>query len=86
MIGEDFHGRADSPKAAEYGLGPTAFNGFAKAIDLPGGFALFVLPYTRSISPSGIEYEGVGVQADFIVKNSVADFRMHRDAVLRAHP
>jgi hypothetical protein len=61
-----------------------AFNGFTKSIDLPGGFALFALPYTKSISPSGIECEGVGVQADFVVRNSISDFRMQRDGVLQA--
>jgi C-terminal processing protease CtpA/Prc len=61
-----------------------AFNGFTTAIDLPGNFALFALPYTKSRSPSGYNYEGVGVRPDTIVRNNVSDFHDHKDAVLQA--
>lgn len=60
-----------------------AFNGFTKTVELPGNFALFALPYTKSVSPAGIEYERMGVQPDVLIQPSIADFQAHRDTVLQ---
>lgn len=59
-----------------------ALNGYTLAVGLPNSFARFALPYTRSVSPAGREYEGVGVEADVGMRNTATDFNRHRDAVL----
>jgi C-terminal processing protease CtpA/Prc len=61
-----------------------AFNGWTLAIDLPNSFARYALPYTRSVSPKGIEYEGRGVNPDQPLANSIADFEIKRDRPLAA--
>jgi len=61
-----------------------AFHGWTVAVDLPYGFAMFALPYTRSLSPKGIDYEGRGVEPDQPVANTVADFEMKHDRALAA--
>jgi len=61
-----------------------AFHGWTVAVDLPYGFAMFALPYTRSLSPKGIDYEGRGVEPDQPVANKVADFEMKHDRALAA--
>ena len=59
-----------------------AFNGYTEAVSLPNAFARFAVPYMRSVSPAGREYEGLGVDPDVLVRNGAADFIQHRDAVL----
>jgi C-terminal processing protease CtpA/Prc len=59
-----------------------AFNGFTKAIPLPDRFALFALPYTRTLSPENKSYEGVGVAPDKVIANGVEDFHAGHDRVL----
>jgi carboxyl-terminal processing protease len=59
-----------------------AFNGFTVAIALPDRFARFALPYTRGVSPSGLDYEGVGVTPDETVTNIPQDFHHRRDRPL----
>lgn len=59
-----------------------AFNGWTIAIELPYHFAMFALPYTRSVSPKGIEYEGRGVEPDEPATNTIADFEAKRDKPL----
>ncbi len=61
-----------------------AFNGFTEAVDLPDNFALFALPYTRSVSPKGVEYEGRGIEPDESASNTVSDFEAKRDRPLAA--
>jgi carboxyl-terminal processing protease len=61
-----------------------AFNGWTVAVELPYGFALYALPYTRSVSPKGIEYEGRGIEPDEPVANLVKDFEEHHDQPLMA--
>ncbi len=61
-----------------------AFNGFTIAVDLPDNFAVFALPYTRSVSPKGVEYEGRGVEPDEYASNTVGDFDVNRDRPLTA--
>lgn len=60
----------------EYGRGKVfgetsagAFNGPTRAYGLPGNFARFALPYARSVSPRGVEYEGRGVRPDVKVQD-----------------
>lgn len=59
-----------------------AFNGFDRTVPLPDDFAFFALPYTRTVSPANVSYEGLGVAPDNRVTNSVADFRSGHDRVL----
>jgi C-terminal processing protease CtpA/Prc len=61
-----------------------AFNGWTMAVDLPYRFAKFALPYTRSVSPKGIEYEGHGVEPDEPIVNTAKDFRSGHDTMLEA--
>jgi C-terminal processing protease CtpA/Prc len=61
-----------------------AFNGFTIAVDLPDNFASFALPYTRSVSAKGLEYEGRGVEPDEFVRNTESDFAAKRDSPLEA--
>jgi C-terminal processing protease CtpA/Prc len=56
-----------------------AFNGWTIAIGLPDHFARFALPYTRGISPKGIEYEGRGVDPGEKIINTIQDFQTNRD-------
>jgi Peptidase family S41 len=60
-----------------------AFNGFDKSVPLPGDFAFFALPITRTVSPANVSYEGLGVAPDNPVANSVDDFRSGHDRVLQ---
>lgn len=59
-----------------------AFNGWTQAIELPDNFARFAVPYTRSVSPKKIEYEGYGVEPDTVAANTVADYKAKKDRVL----
>ncbi len=59
-----------------------AFNGWTLAVDLPNSFARYALPYTRSVSPKGIEYDGRGVEPNQAVANTIADFEMKQDRPL----
>lgn len=59
-----------------------AFNGFDRSVPLPGDFAFFALPYTRTVSPAKVSYEGLGVEPDNLVANGVEDFRSGHDRVL----
>jgi C-terminal processing protease CtpA/Prc len=75
----------------EYGCGRIvgertagAFNGWTIAVSLPYRFAKYALPYTRSVSPHGIEYEGRGVEPDEPALNMVEDFQSGRDRPLEA--
>jgi C-terminal processing protease CtpA/Prc len=61
-----------------------AFNGWTRAFPLPGKFAKYALPYTRSVSPKGIEYEGHGVEPDEAISNKPSDYSAHRDRPLLA--
>ncbi len=61
-----------------------AFNGFTVSIDVPYNFALCAVPYTRSISPRGIEYEGHGVEPDEPTLETIADCENKRDRPLDA--
>jgi C-terminal processing protease CtpA/Prc len=59
-----------------------AFNGFYRTVPLPDDFTFFALPYTPTVSPANVSYEGLGVAPDNRVTNSVADFRSGHDRVL----
>ena len=59
-----------------------ALSGWTVAIPLPERFARFAVPYTRGISPNGVEYEGIGVSPDEAVVNTVEDFLRNRDQPL----
>lgn len=59
-----------------------AFNGFTVSVNLPDSFALFALPYTRSVSPKGVEYEGRGIEPDEPARNTVSDFEAKSDRPL----
>jgi Periplasmic protease len=61
-----------------------AFNGWTRGITLPGSSAVFAVPYTRSVSPKGKEYEGRGIEPDQPVAASAADFEAALDRPLRA--
>jgi C-terminal processing protease CtpA/Prc len=61
-----------------------AFNGWTVAVSLPYRFAKYALPYTRSVSPGGIEYEGRGVEPDEPIVNTAKDFHSGRDTMLEA--
>ncbi len=61
-----------------------AFSGWTEAIGLPEKFARFALPYTRSISPKGIEYEGRGITPDTVAITTAMDFGARRDQPLLA--
>jgi C-terminal processing protease CtpA/Prc len=45
-----------------------AFNGGTMSVKLPGDFALFAVPFMRSVSPGGADYEGRGVIPDVPVE------------------
>jgi len=60
-----------------------ALNGFTEAVPLPFRAGILEVPVNRSISPHGNEYEGAGVAPDIFLRNSAADFRAGRDAVLQ---
>jgi C-terminal processing protease CtpA/Prc len=59
-----------------------AFNGWTMAVGLPYRFALYALPYTRSVSPKGIEYEGRGVEPDEPAVNTVRNYHLGHDRPL----
>lgn len=59
-----------------------AFNGPTMAYGLPENFALFALPYARSVSPKGVEYEGRAVQPDVAVKRSAKSLAKGIDPAL----
>jgi C-terminal processing protease CtpA/Prc len=61
-----------------------AFDGWTVAVPLPYSFAKYALPYARSVSPKGIEYEGRGVEPDEPVVNRLEDFETGRDRPLEA--
>lgn len=61
-----------------------ALNGFTEALAVPGQFIRCAIPYTRSVSAKGMEYEGKGIEPDEVVKSSAADFRRKRDRPLEA--
>jgi carboxyl-terminal processing protease len=60
-----------------------AFHGWTKAINLPSDQILFALPYTRHLSPSGRDYEGVGVWSDVPCRNTQADYLRRVDVPLQ---
>jgi C-terminal processing protease CtpA/Prc len=61
-----------------------AFNGWTVAVDLPYSFAKYALPFARSVSPNGVEYEGRGVEPDEPAVDTVEDFAMGHDRPLLA--
>jgi C-terminal processing protease CtpA/Prc len=61
-----------------------AFHGWTVAIDTPENWLRYAIPYTKSISPKGIDYEGKGIKSDNEVRNTVADYRNRKDKPLEA--
>jgi C-terminal processing protease CtpA/Prc len=59
-----------------------AFNGFTTSVSLPDDFAFFALPYTRTLSPQNVTYEGIGVAPDKAIENGIDNFRAGHDRVL----
>ncbi len=61
-----------------------AVHGWTVAIETPENWLRYAIPYTKSISPKGIDYEGKGIDPDKRVANAVADHRAGTDKPLEA--
>lgn len=60
-----------------------ALNGFTEAMPLPDHVGIVAIPINRSISPKGREYEDIGIAPDRDIFNSVSDYQLGQDEVLR---